>query len=88
MRRRPASLPIPTRRLAYYQGAIFAYCGKKDAALHMLKTAIESNYCAYSNLLSDPLLRTCTAIAQFDEVLTAAHDCQQAVQAPSTPASH
>ena len=57
MTRRPASLPIPDPELSYYQGAIFAYCGKKEAAFHMLKTAIESNYCAYSNLLSDPLLR-------------------------------
>src|SRR5205823_5051536 len=41
--------------VAYYQGAIFAYCGKKDAAFRMLRTAIETNYCSYSNLLSDPL---------------------------------
>src|SRR6185312_9686241 len=47
----------PDPELSYYQGAIFAYCGKKAAAFHMLKTAIELNYCAYSNLLSDPLLR-------------------------------
>jgi tetratricopeptide (TPR) repeat protein len=42
--------------LVYDQGAILAYCGKKDAAFHMLTTAIEQNYCAYSTLLSDPLL--------------------------------
>jgi adenylate cyclase len=65
--------------IGYYQGAIFAYCGKKDAAFHMLRIAIEQNYCAYSNLLSDPLVRTLHGDRKFDEVLTAAHDCQTAV---------
>jgi len=77
----------PDPELSYYQGALFAYCGKKDAAFHMLKTAIELNYCAYSNLLSDPLLRGLHSDRQFDELLTAAHACQQAVQTPSTPPS-
>jgi eukaryotic-like serine/threonine-protein kinase len=69
----------PDPELAYYQGAIFASCGKNAAALHLLKTAVELNYCAYSNLLSDPLLRSLHRERQFDEVLTAAHDCQQAM---------
>ena len=78
----------PDPELAYYQGAIMAWCGKKQAALHMLKTAVELNYCAYSNLLSDPLLKGLRSERQFDEVLTAAHECQQAMQAPSAPPSH
>jgi hypothetical protein len=32
-------------------GAILACCGKNAAALHLLKDAVEANYCAYSNLL-------------------------------------
>ena len=75
----------PDPEMSYYQGAIFAYCGKKDAALHMLKAAIEQNYCAYSNLLSDPLLRGLHSDRQFDELLTAAHACQQAVLRTDTP---
>jgi serine/threonine protein kinase len=75
----------PDPELSYYQGALFAYVGKKDAAFHMLKTAIELNYCAYSNLLSDPLLRGLHSDRKFDELLTAAHACQQAVQSASTP---
>jgi len=78
----------PDPELSYYQGAVFAYAGKKDAAFHMLKTAIEQNYCAYSNLLSDPLLRGLHSDRQFDELLTAAHACQQAVQSTSTPQNH
>ena len=75
----------PDPENSYYQGTLFAYAGKKDAAFHMLKTAIEQNYCAYSNLLSDPLLRALHSDRQFDELLTAAHDCQQAVLAASAP---
>jgi eukaryotic-like serine/threonine-protein kinase len=76
-----SSPPIdPDPEISYYQGAIYAYCNKKEAAFHMLKTAIESNYCAYSNLLTDPLLRGLHSDRRFDELLTAAHDCQKAVQ--------
>jgi hypothetical protein len=32
------------------------YCGKKEAALHVLKVAVDQNYCGYSTLLSDRLL--------------------------------
>jgi serine/threonine protein kinase/TolB-like protein/thioredoxin-like negative regulator of GroEL len=77
----------PDPELAYHQGVLFAYSGKREAAFRMLKTAIETNYCAYSNLLSDPLLRGLHSDRQFDELLTAAHSCQQAVQA-GTPPSH
>ena len=51
----------------------------------MIKTAIESNYCAYSNLLNDPLLRGLHSDRRFDELLTAARECQQFVQAANKP---
>ncbi|HMH08038.1 MAG TPA: hypothetical protein VK579_15265, partial [Terriglobales bacterium] len=78
----------PDPELSYYQGALFAYCGKRDAAFHMLKTAIELNYCSYSQLLSDPLLRGLHNDRQFDELLTAAHGCQQVVQSANAPQTH
>jgi eukaryotic-like serine/threonine-protein kinase len=77
----------PDPENSYYQGTLFAYAGKKEAAFHQLKTAIEQNYCAYSNLLSDPLLRVLHSDRQFDELLTAAHACQQGVQSNGTPRS-
>jgi len=68
----------------YHQGSVLAYCGQRDAAFRMLKTAIQLNYCSYSNLLSDPLIRGLHSDRQFDEVLTAAHQCQQAIE-PAKP---
>jgi TolB-like protein len=74
--------------VGYEQGAIFAYCGKKEAAFHVMKIAIEQNYCSYSNLLSDPLVRSLHSDPKFDEVLTAAHQCQDAIQAAPAAQSH
>jgi hypothetical protein len=53
------------------------YCGKKEAGLHMLKLAVDRNYCAYSNLLSDPLLAKLRGTPDFDQLLSEAKACQQ-----------
>jgi len=66
----------------YYEGTIMAFCGKPDRALHMLKAAVEQNYCAYSALLADPLLAGLRSNKDFDTVLTAAHQCQESVGNP------
>jgi serine/threonine protein kinase len=64
----------------YYEGALFAYCGKHKAAIHLLQSAIENNYCAYSNLLTDPLLSKLRSDPDIDKLLTSAHECQEAVK--------
>jgi len=76
------SLPTdPDPETWYYQGALFAYAGKKQAALHLLQSAVGQNYCAHENLLSDPLLAKLRTETAFDKVLTAAGNCQEAVRA-------
>jgi TolB-like protein len=64
----------------YYEGSLFAYCGKKSAALHLFQSAIENNYCSYSNLLSDPLLAKLRADPDIDKLLTSARECQEIVR--------
>jgi len=66
----------------YYEGTIMASCGKPDIALHMIKAAVDQNYCSYSALLADPLLANLRSSKDFDAVLTAAHQCQESVRAP------
>ena len=76
------SLPTePDPETWYYQGALLAFCGKKQAGLHLLQSAVEQNYCAHENLLYDPLLAKLRTEAAFDKVLTAAGACQEAVRA-------
>ena len=55
----------------YHVGALMAYCGQKDAALRLLKAAVQQNYCAYSALLEDPLLKELRKDTAFNQVLTA-----------------
>jgi eukaryotic-like serine/threonine-protein kinase len=75
-----AVLAEPDPEPWYYWGTAMAYCGKKEIALHMINAAVEQNYCAYSALLMDPLLQKLRSSAEFDKVLTTAHECQQAVK--------
>jgi TolB-like protein len=75
----------PDPENSYYEGTLFAYCGKTEAAFHLLKAAIEKNYCAYSQLRSDPLLAKLRPMREFNQLLTAAHECQQALQQNGVP---
>jgi TolB-like protein len=64
----------------YRIGSLMAYCGQKDAALRLLKSAVQQNYCAYSALLEDPLLKDLRKDTAFNQALTAASACQAALK--------
>jgi hypothetical protein len=64
----------------YHVGALMAYCGQKDPALRLLKAAVQQNYCSYSALLEDPLLKDLRKDTVFNQVLTAASTCQEALK--------
>jgi len=64
----------------YRIGSLMAYCGQKDAALRLLKAAVQQNYCAYSALLEDPLLKDLRKETAFNEVLTAGSKCQETLK--------
>jgi serine/threonine protein kinase/tetratricopeptide (TPR) repeat protein len=63
----------------YAEGAVFEFAGKREAALHLIRTAIENNYCSYSALEHDPLLEKLRATPQFADLLKAARYCQKPV---------
>jgi eukaryotic-like serine/threonine-protein kinase len=60
----------------YSVGALLSYCGKKEAAVRLLRRAIEQNYCAYTALQTDPLLVKLRGSAEFSELLSSAKQCQ------------
>ena len=73
-------MTIPDPEAWYHVGALMAYCGQKDAAMRLLKAAVQQNYCAYSALLDDPLLKDLRKEPTFDQVLTAGSECQDALK--------
>jgi eukaryotic-like serine/threonine-protein kinase len=60
----------------YLFGAMLSYCGQKDAALRLLRSAIGQNYCAYAALQSDPWLVKFRGTPEFSEMISAAKECQ------------
>jgi TolB-like protein len=66
----------PDAEAWYHVGALMAYCGQNEPALRLLKAAVQQNYCAYSALLDDPLLKDLRKETAFNEVLTASSSCQ------------
>jgi hypothetical protein len=62
--------------LNYLAAAHLAYAGQTDAALEMLKRAIEGGYCSYPAIDSDPLLANVRAGPEFAQIRSAAFACQ------------
>jgi eukaryotic-like serine/threonine-protein kinase len=73
----------PDAEAWYHVGALMAACGQTEPALRLLKAAVQQNYCAYSALLDDPLLKDLRKQTAFDEVLTAASNCQNVLKEPA-----
>jgi tetratricopeptide (TPR) repeat protein len=77
VRENEASVMMEPDAEAWYRvGEIMAACGQNEPALRLLKAAVQQNYCAYSALLDDPLLKNLRKETAFNEVLTAASNCQ------------
>jgi tetratricopeptide (TPR) repeat protein len=72
----------------YWVGTLLSYCGQKDAALRLLRSAIEGNYCAYTALQTDPLLVKFRGTPEFSELLSAAKECQNGVLAQRHQSAH
>ena len=67
----------PDAEAWYHIGALMAACGQNEAAMRLLKAAVQQNYCAYSAL---PLLKGLRKETAFSEVLTASSNCQRVLK--------
>jgi serine/threonine protein kinase len=78
--------PDPENR--YLFATDMAFCGEKDVALRLLKSAIEGKYCAYTALQKDPLLASLRGTPEFTQLLSAAKQCQDNFLAQRTQVPH
>ncbi|MFZ0312909.1 MAG: hypothetical protein WAL85_09400 [Candidatus Korobacteraceae bacterium] len=78
--------PDPENR--YLFATDVAFCGQKDLALRLLKSAIESKYCAYTALQKDPMLAPLRSTPEFAQLLGDAKRCQDAFLAERNQAPH
>jgi serine/threonine protein kinase len=62
---------------AYYQASVLAFCGKRSAAVYLLKFAISHDYCSYEQLQFDPLLIKLRDSNEYHPLLAVAKQCQQ-----------
>jgi serine/threonine protein kinase len=79
--------PVEDPEANYLSAAHLAYCGETDAALAMLRRAIEGHYCSYPALETDPLLASLRSRPEFAELVTAGRSCQQTLLAQLRPSS-
>ena len=69
----------------YIFGTVLSYCGQKDAALRLLRRAVDQNYCACDALHTDPLLVKLRRNPEFSELLSAAKECENRFLAQRDP---
>lgn len=61
----------------YSHAATLAFCGQKEMALKLLRTAIAQNYCAVSALDADPLWANVRNTTEFLKIRAEATECQE-----------
>jgi eukaryotic-like serine/threonine-protein kinase len=66
--------PDPEPR--YVIAGDFAYCGRKEVALEMIKSAIDHRFCAYTGLQNDSAWARLRGTPEFTELLSAAKKCR------------
>ncbi len=61
----------------YFVSASLAFCGQPEAALRLLRRAVEENYCGYPSMDSDPLLESVRGTPEFAAIRSAGIECQK-----------
>jgi hypothetical protein len=74
--------------MRYYQASILAYCGQRQMAVTLLRSAIEHNYCASTALQTDPMWANLRNSLEFDELQSLANQCQTRFLAALTSSAH
>ena len=78
--------PDPENR--YLAATDMAYCGEKESAVRLLKSAIEGKYCSYDALQKDPLLAPIRSMPEYPQLLSEAKQCRDTFLAERNQAGH
>jgi eukaryotic-like serine/threonine-protein kinase len=78
--------PDPENR--YLDATDMAYCGEKESAVRLLKSAIEGKYCAYDALQKDPLLASIRNMPEYPQLLSEAKQCRDTFLAERNQGGH
>jgi hypothetical protein len=70
------TLGDPDAEPRYIVAGDLLFCGQKDAAVQMIKSAIVGHYCAYSGLQKDSIWTKLRGAPEFAELLSAAKQCR------------
>ncbi len=84
----PKILASPDAENRYYAAHTFAFCGQKDIALRLLKSAIAGHYCAYNAMQTEPMLATLRSSPEFTQLLSAAKQCRDDFLSERSQAAH
>ncbi len=60
----------------YFEAGWDAFCGQKEAALRMIRHAVEQHYCAYPAMDTDPLLAGIREAPEYAAIRASAVECQ------------
>jgi serine/threonine protein kinase/tetratricopeptide (TPR) repeat protein len=63
--------------IRYTTAEIEAFCGRNQVALALLRQAVQDRYCSYPALDSDPLFSPLRRATEFQQIHSAAIDCQR-----------
>jgi eukaryotic-like serine/threonine-protein kinase len=66
----------PDAENRYLDGAVMTFCGQKDLAVPLIRSAIDGRYCSYQALQQDPLLVSLRTTSEYNQLLSAAKKCQ------------
>ncbi len=70
------TLADPDPEVSYVVAPELLFCGQKDLAIRLLKNSVARHFCPYTGLQNDPEWAKLRGAPEFNELLSAAKQCQ------------
>jgi serine/threonine protein kinase len=84
----PWMLAIPDPENRYTFGSDMVWCGQKEIAVRLIKSAIEGNFCPYVALQKDAPVGPLRSWPEYPQLLAAAKECQDNFLAARAQLAH